>query len=601
MSPSFRRQFLTRLRAPASPPERLNTERVLAAARVFLAISSWLAIYFDPTQPSRYVVLAHVLMSLYLIHSVGVWATLRMRHGLGRTFPWVLHSIDMFWPAVITWFTEGASSPFYPFFFFALMAAAYRWAFPETVITAVIADLLLAVQAFLSTLGATHLHPVLAAPFEFNTFILRISYLLIVALLLGYLAQKEKESRAQTTVTARLIEEARLRSGVRATLSSLLGELVRLFEASRAVLALEELGSQRVYIWEARPVGDQLVLQLLEVPFAERQTWFPASAAPAFYAERRPGPPFHERWRVIALEEDGRVLTDASGVHPEVYPGMDQAGSLVALSIVLGNEWKGHLLLYEAHPGLNPRAELRFAHELLQRVAPTAYTIYLLHQLRSRAGAIERARVARELHDGAIQSLIGAEMRVDVLRRQADVSHNANELAEIQHVIRNEVLNLRELMQQMKPVELDSHHLLDYMADLVDRFRRDTGISARFVSELSEVDLPRRTGRELARILQEALVNVRKHSGAENVLVSFRLEEGLWKLIVEDDGRGFGFTGRLSEDELSSPRRGPAIIKERVHAIGGQLTIDSDPERGSRLEITIPQKTGYNLRIQLMP
>ncbi len=168
-------------------------------------------------------------------------------------------------------------------------------------------------------------------------------------------------------------------------------------------------------------------------------------------------------------------------------------------------------------------------------------------------------------------------------------------------MLRNEVLNLRELMQQMKPVELDPHHLLDYMADLVDRFRRDTGISARFISDLPDVDLPRRTGREVARILQEALVNVRKHSGAEHVMVSFRLEEGFWKLVVEDDGRGFGFTGRLTEDELSSPRFGPAVIKERVHAIGGQLTIDSDPGRGSRVEISIPQKTGYNLRIQLMP
>jgi signal transduction histidine kinase len=598
---TIRRQFLTRLRAPASPAERHNVERVLAAARIFLAVSSWLAINLDPTQPTRYETLAHVLMSLYVLHSIGVWATLRMRPGVGRVFPWVLQGIDLLWPAVITWFTEGASSPFYPFFFFALMTAAFRWAFLETVATALIADVLLCVQAVLSTYGGIHLHPLLAAPVEMNTFLPRITYLFIVALLLGYLAQKEKELRAQTTVTARLIEETRLRGGVRGALASLMGELLRLFQGRYAVLALEETGTQRVYVWEARPApnGGEVVLELKEEAFSARPAWFPPSPAAAFYAERRK--PTRASWRITALDQNGRALRDLSGIDPQVYPGAERARSLIVLAVALGHEWRGRLLLYDVHPGLNRGAELRFAQALLQRIAPTAYAVYLLHQLRTRAGAIERARVARELHDGAIQSLIGAEMRVDVLRRHADGSPNAAELAEIQHVLRNEVLNLRELMQQMKPVELDPHQLLDYLADLVDRFRRDTGISARFVSDLQEADIPRRIGRELARILQEALVNVRKHSGAQHVLVHFRSEEGHWRLIVEDDGRGFDFAGRLAQAELESPRRGPAIIKERVRALGGELAIESKPGHGARLEVSIPHKTGYNLRVELLP
>ena len=96
---------------------------------------------------------------------------------------------------------------------------------------AAIADLLLVGQAFLSTLGGSHLHPVLAAPVELNAFILKISYLLVIACLLGYLSQKEKELRAQTVVTARVIEQARVRSGVRGAISAIVGELLRLFEA----------------------------------------------------------------------------------------------------------------------------------------------------------------------------------------------------------------------------------------------------------------------------------------------------------------------------------------------------------------------------------
>ena len=73
--------------------------------------------------------------------------------------------------------------------------------------------------------------------------------------------------------------------------------------------------------------------------------------------------------------------------------------------------------------------------------------------------------------------------------------------------------------------------------------------------------------------MQEALSNVRKHSGARNVLVSLNSQNGNWVLVVDDDGRGFPFSGRFSHSELDAARRGPLVIKERVHSLGGQLTV----------------------------
>jgi signal transduction histidine kinase len=212
----------------------------------------------------------------------------------------------------------------------------------------------------------------------------------------------------------------------------------------------------------------------------------------------------------------------------------------------------------------------------------------------SQAKAMDRALVARELHDGAIQSLIGMEVQVDVLRRQAEEQQlaMAGELARIQEMLRGEVLNLRELMQQMKPQDLSPRQLLDFLAEYVDRFWRETGISASFVSDLDEVSLPPAVCREVARIVQEALVNVRKHSGAQNVIVRLGREPKAWKLEVDDDGRGFDFEGRLSQEDLDDSRKGPVIIKERVRAIGGQLTVESSRGRGARLEISLPRTRG---------
>jgi len=145
-------------------------------------------------------------------------------------------------------------------------------------------------------------------------------------------------------------------------------------------------------------------------------------------------------------------------------------------------------------------------------------------------------------------------------------------------------------MQQMKSLEVDAKRLLRFLHDTVERFQRETGIAARFVSEASEIDMPARVCRELARIVQEGLVNIRKHSGATHVLVRFARRDGQWRLTVEDDGRGFQFSGRFSHAELEAGGKGPSVIQERVRLIEGELTIESHPGRGSRLEISIPQK-----------
>jgi signal transduction histidine kinase len=110
------------------------------------------------------------------------------------------------------------------------------------------------------------------------------------------------------------------------------------------------------------------------------------------------------------------------------------------------------------------------------------------------------------------------------------------------------------------------------------------------VSEATEIDMPPRLCRELARIVQEGLVNIRKHSGAKRASVGLARTNGQWTLTVEDDGRGFPFSGRFSHAELEAGGKGPLVIRERVRLIEGELTIESNPGRGSRLEISLPDK-----------
>jgi two-component system nitrate/nitrite sensor histidine kinase NarX len=297
-------------------------------------------------------------------------------------------------------------------------------------------------------------------------------------------------------------------------------------------------------------------------------------------------------FRVFGLKREGDPLRKVS---PSFLGGVAKQrtfDSVMAISFSFGREWAGRIFLLDPALTGDIEEELHFLQELVRQVGPAVYNVYLLRRLRMRAGAVERARFARELHDGAVQSLIAVEMQVDVLKRQAGNKSVSfpDELGRIQGLLREEVLKLRELMQQMKSLDVDARRLIPFLGDAVERFQRETGISARFVTELELIDMPAQMCRELARIIQEGLVNVRKHSGARQVLVRLGLRNEHWIISIEDDGRGFPFSGRLNQADLDSLGKGPLVIKERVRLIEGELTVESNPGRGSRLEISIPQK-----------
>jgi signal transduction histidine kinase len=167
----------------------------------------------------------------------------------------------------------------------------------------------------------------------------------------------------------------------------------------------------------------------------------------------------------------------------------------------------------------------------------------------------------------------------------------SSELNRLGTILRDEVVGLRDMIQQMKPVELSPDQLMNTLADVVQRFQRETGITARFITAFDRLDLSPRACREVARVVQEALVNVRKHSGAGNVFVRLTVADGVCRLAIDDDGRGFPFAGRLTPADKDHARQGPSVINERVRLLGGELTVESDPGRGARLEISFPVAT----------
>ena len=583
-----------RLRIPPDPGETRRIERWLATARVFLAISTLVAIRMDPTELGNSWA-AYGLFVFYLANGILILMLLRRRQRSTAGFRLLVHAGDVVWPALISIFAEGPRAPFYLFFFFVLAAAAYRWGLWETLATAAAEVALLWIESFvlihrwfkpMGPLGVLGLR-VNVKEFEPQRLFMLSIYLLVMGLLLGYLAEQQKHLRAEKAVLTGTLSRVRVEAGLTGTMEQIFHEVMSMYGASRVVVASQESHSQRVFVGELNKADGRVPSEFrwLESSSRDAKTYLDDFPGDACYASIN-----GERWKTLALDEVGRQVPVANLVSISQLRQVQAFDSMVTVAFLFGSEWRGRVFLFNPSWRGEKQEELRFLLDMVHQVGPAVYNVYLLHRLRRRAGAAERARFARELHDGAVQSLIAVEMQVDVLRRQADAGKPiGSELGRIQGLLREEVLKLRELMQQMKAIDVDSQRLLGVLNDTVERFQRETGISARFVTDLENLDMPQRVCREILRIVQEGLVNVRKHSGARHALVRLGSNAQRWSLTLEDDGKGFPFGGRYNQDQLEEAGKGPMIIKERVRLIAGELTVESNPGQGTRLEISVPR------------
>ena len=596
MIPQYR--DLWRFRAPLSAGEIRRSERWLATARVALTIVALVGLWMEPVRGFVYSRWLYWLLIVYFVHAVVVLLLVRFRPRSTRAFRLVVHGVDILWPVLISLFATAQHGPFFLFFVFVMAAAAYRWGLWETVGTAATAVALLEIEAYAVRAG---LEPAVdqwlrmvrlprlglsVRELDPQQLFMSSVYLIVLGFLLGYMSENQKKVRAERAVITRVLSSTRVEAGLTGTMQQIFGEVMSIYGAARVLGASQESNSYRVFLSELKrgAEGAEGLRWREALPESEGVYLF-SVPVDAVYASRGT-----DGFHTVLLNPEGGRDRSTETKFLDAFAQVEKFDTVVSVALAFGREWTGRVFVFDPTMMGEPEEELRFLQEFAQQVGPAIYNVYLMRRLRERAGAVERARFARELHDGAIQSLIAVEMQLDVLRRQSGTQApvvNA-ELGRIQKLLREEVLKLRELMQAMKSFEVNADRLLGFISDTVERFRRETGIAAEFVSELERVDLPQKVCREVARIVQESLVNVRKHSGAHNVLVRLAQRAGSWQLTVEDDGRGFPFAGRLSDAELETTGKGPAVIRERVRLVAGELAIESTPGHGSRLEIRIP-------------
>ena len=193
----------------------------------------------------------------------------------------------------------------------------------------------------------------------------------------------------------------------------------------------------------------------------------------------------------------------------------------------------------------------------------------------------ERNIIGNELHDSLAQSLIGMRLQLKILSESlarkgfGAARYEANAL---RRAMTQANADLRSLLANYR-LKIDEAGFAQTVASLIERFRRETGISVFFQNECRSFALTPAQEIQVYYIIQEALTNIRKHSGAHNVRILLNNEDDLYTVLIEDDGAGM--TGVA--DSMPGEHAGLAIMRERTQRLPGQIVIESEPGEGTRI------------------
>jgi len=216
--------------------------------------------------------------------------------------------------------------------------------------------------------------------------------------------------------------------------------------------------------------------------------------------------------------------------------------------------------------------------------------VRLFSRLVIRAQERERERMSRELHDDVVQSLVLLSQRVDMItseRRMKLPEPLVDRLEEL-HALADEVIaKVRRCAQDLRPRILDDLGLTAAIEWMADNLIVEQRIYARVQVSGAEHSLPEEVQLMLFRIAQEALSNVRRHSGATNVLVTAEFLQESVVLTIEDDGEGFVVEEKMQEAS-GTGTLGLMGMQERTLLVGGTLTVHSEPGKGTTVRAEIP-------------
>jgi signal transduction histidine kinase len=566
------------LSGPQSPPVIdlvtdlwARRERLIATTRVLISGVAVLALTLDPSQPSEHAELVYTLLIGYLGYAVITAAHAWTDDAFKRRWAVTTHLIDIVTALAVVALTGGSTSPFFDLLLFPLVPATLRWRWRGTVLTAIwvgSAYVAIAIQEAV----------IFEDPyFALNAVLLRLPHFVLLSIVLASMAAAGDYSR---------------RAIVNAAMWSPSGTLDEdEFHAGLVAHVAETLNAPRVVLWWRREDLDFVTVTVsdkvgVRTSTEDAEVW-DSAVVPVLHdvhflcARAHAVSP-----RVIYVSEGG--LRSERGVPvAESFRTRFKPSSIASFRLQ-SPEGEGRLFVLD-------KARLTIDDVILGTFLAHQAENSLEHRdtlqhLRDAAVIEERARLARDVHDDVLQRLTALGLGLETVTRLIErAPERAREWVEgLQTRLSDDQRAIRRSIQVLKHPTSAPTMLTERLTKLASTLEYEWSLPVKLDVRLAnDAVIPEALAREIRLIVQEAIINAARHAHCSSVYVSVVSSAAEVAITVDDDGRGFQFTGRYEDAERRRLGIGPVVITERVEAVGGTFAITSGSS-GARLEIRIP-------------
>ncbi|MCF8709003.1 sensor histidine kinase [Rhizorhapis sp. SPR117] len=525
-----------------------DPEWLIGIGRLITALFAVVAIYLDPTQPAVFMREAKVTLALYVIFAL-LMVLFPLRRPLDSTVHIAVHSVDVLVLGWLAFLTNELTSPFFSFLPFILLATTMRWGLRGAIAGAAVLETLLIV------IGLPDLDD---GESELNVLIMRSSYFIVAAVMLGYFGAYRERSRQRLARLADWPFDA-----VAGDRQHWLGHLFQ--------HAADVLGDPRLLVlWRDQddPTGSIAYwsngeLKLIDI---SGETFWSRYDPEQRHQPGRNTTGTAQTAEVIAILNSQPELAAESG------KPMRYACSATFSSI----QYRGRVFVID--PACHPDESLSLTGIIATRMASELERLALMQQTAETARSQERVRLARDMHDSILQDLTAASLKLKMIT--GTVSGEAkSQLADVNSLVFDQQRRIRKFVEdQRSPAKTAETELSVALNQCALLLRRQWDCRIDLVLDPPDVEVPNRMSHELSQIISEATANAVRHGGATLVRVRLAQKATGLKLEITDNGSGI-----LNAQETKRP----LSLTARVTELGGTLSVNRLAP-GFSLLITLP-------------
>jgi nitrate/nitrite-specific signal transduction histidine kinase len=306
--------------------------------------------------------------------------------------------------------------------------------------------------------------------------------------------------------------------------------------------------------------------------------------------ERRRSTPTGDISGIVAKTERTFFLIDLSH-DPRLQGLWDHLESRSYLNVPLRSKGKVvgamGLVSFAGKPATEPIVAI--LESVGNQIGMVVENAQLYQRLRFLSVLEERDRLARELHDDLAQALGYLNVKASITNEllvSGSIDQARESLSELKGVAKFIYTDVREAIFNLRTTVSSRLGLIPTLHEYIEEYKAHYNLDVQLLVDCPDGgELPPEVANQLLRVIQEALINVRKHAAASKVFVQYRQNPHLIFISVEDDGKGFTPTPEITPNRQHI---GLQVMRERVEGIGGSLELVSQPGQGTRVVVQVP-------------